>query len=284
MWAIVGSVIFTSCFFLESATNRLSQSQARKSHLPCIYHGVIFNRRALDLGDYAMPKPGRPHSGKWIAYYRVSTDRQGDSGLGLDAQRKLVNDYLNGGNWTLAADFTEVESGKRSDRPQLAAALAMCKRLRAKLIVANLSRLSRNVSFISALMDSGVEFVAADMPHANKMALQVLAVFAEYERDQISERTRRALAQAKERGVQLGGPKRLEASALGAAANKGNAERFAANTLPIIREIQASGVTTLRGVARALNARGVPSARGVPWSPVAVSNILKRSARPGGAE
>ena len=97
-----------------------------------------------------------------------------------------------------------------------------------------------------------MEFVAADMPHANKMALQVLAVFAEYERDQISERTRRALAQAKERGTKLGGPKRLEASALGAAANKGNAERFAANTLPIIREIQASGVTSLRGVARAL--------------------------------
>jgi DNA invertase Pin-like site-specific DNA recombinase len=224
-----------------------------------------------------MPKPGRPHSGKWIAYYRVSTDRQGDSGLGLDAQRKLVNDYLNGGNWTLAAEFTEVESGKRSDRPQLAATLAMCKRLRAKLIVAKLDRLSRNVGFISALMDSGVEFVAADMPHANKMTLQVMAVFAEYERDQISERTRRALLQAKERGTKLGGPKRLEASALGAAANKANAERFAANVIPIIREIQASGVTTLRGVARALNARGVPSARGVPWSPVAVINILKRA-------
>jgi DNA invertase Pin-like site-specific DNA recombinase len=137
-----------------------------------------------------VPKPGRPHSGKWIAYCRVSTDRQGDSGLGLDAQRKLVSDFLNGGNWTLAAEFTEVESDKRSDRPQLAAALAMC--MRAKLIVANLSRLSRNVSFISALMDSGVEFVAADMPHANKMTLQVMAVFAEYGRDQISERTRRA--------------------------------------------------------------------------------------------
>jgi DNA invertase Pin-like site-specific DNA recombinase len=121
-------------------------------------------------------------------------------------------------------------------------------------------------------MDSGVEF-GADMPHANKMALQVLAVFAEYERDQISERTRRALPQAKERGVQLGGPKRLEASALGVAANKANADRFAANIIPIIREIQASGVTTLRGVARALNARGVQSARGVPWSPEAVSNI-----------
>jgi DNA invertase Pin-like site-specific DNA recombinase len=224
-----------------------------------------------------MPKAGRPHSGKWVAYYRVSTERQGDSGLGLDAQRKLVNDYLNGGNWALAAEFTEVESGKRSDRPQLAAALAMAKRLRAKLIVAKLDRLSRNVSFISALLDSGVEFVAADMPQANKMTLQVLAVFAEHERDLISARTKQALAAAKERGVQLGGPRRLEASALGVAANKANAERFAANVLPIIREIQASGVTTLRGVARALNARGVQSARGVPWSPMAVSNILKRS-------
>jgi DNA invertase Pin-like site-specific DNA recombinase len=224
-----------------------------------------------------MPKAGRPHSGKWVAYYRVSTERQGESGLGLDAQRKLVADYLNGGRWTLAAEFTEVESGKRSDRPQLAAALAMAKRLRAKLIVAKLDRLSRNVSFISALLDSGVEFVAADMPHANKMTLQVLAVFAEHERDLISARTKQALAAAKERGVQLGGPRRLEASALGVAANKANAERFAANVLPIIREIQASGVATLRGIARALNARGVRSARGAPWSVEAVSNIIKRS-------
>jgi DNA invertase Pin-like site-specific DNA recombinase len=224
-----------------------------------------------------MPKAARPHSGRWIAYYRVSTDRQGDSGLGLDAQRKLVNDYLNGGNWVLAAEFTEIESGKRSDRPQLAAALAMCRKLRAKLIVANLSRLSRNVSFISALMDSGVEFVAADMPHANKMALQVLAVFAEYERDQISERTRRPLAQAKARGVKLGGPKQREASALGVASNRANANRFAANVTPIIKEIQASGITTLRDVARALTARGVPSARGAAWSAEAVRNVLKRS-------
>jgi DNA invertase Pin-like site-specific DNA recombinase len=108
-----------------------------------------------------MPKPGKPHSGKWVAYYRVSTDRQGVSGLGLDAQRKAVSDYLNGGKWVLAAEYTEVESGKRSDnRPELASALAACKRLKAKLIVAKLDRLSRNVAFISALMSSGVEFGA----------------------------------------------------------------------------------------------------------------------------
>src|SRR5690348_1961015 len=141
-------------------------------------------------GGTPMPKAGRPHSGKWVAYYRVSTERQGDSGLGLDAQRKLVADYLNGGNWTLAAEFTEIESGKRSDRPQLAAALAMAKKLKAKLIVAKLDRLARNVGFISALINSGVDFVVADMPHANKVTLQMLAVFAEYELDQIRERTR----------------------------------------------------------------------------------------------
>jgi len=225
-----------------------------------------------------MPKPGKPHAGKWVAYYRVSTDRQGESGLGLDAQRKAVEDHLNGGKWTLAAEFTEIESGKRTDnRPELAAALAACKKLKAKLIVAKLDRLSRNVGFISALMDSGVEFVAADMPHANKMTLQVLAVFAEHERDLISARTKAALAAAKQRGVKLGGPNIAEAAKLGAARNKTNADQFAANTLPVIREIQASGVTTLRGVARALTARGVPSARGTPWSPVAVSNVLKRS-------
>jgi DNA invertase Pin-like site-specific DNA recombinase len=129
-----------------------------------------------------MPKPGKPHAGKWVAYYRVSTHRQGESGLGLEAQRRAVADYLNGGSWTLAAEYTEVESGKRSDnRPQLTAALAACKRLKAKLIVAKLDRLSRNVGFICALLNSGVEFVAADMPHANKMTLQVLALFAEHE-------------------------------------------------------------------------------------------------------
>jgi len=115
------------------------------------------------------------------------------------------------------------------------------------------------------------------MPHANKMTLQVLAVFAEHERDLISARTKQALAAAKERGVKLGGPKLREAAALGVVTNKANADRFAANVLPIIREIQESGVSTLRGVARALNARGVPTARGAPWSVENVSNIVKRA-------
>src|SRR5262249_56870956 len=114
------------------------------------------------------------HQGKFVAYFRVSTDRQGKSGLGLEAQRKSVRDHLNGGRWSLVAEFTEIESGKRNDRPQLAAAIAAAKRQRATLIIAKLDRLARNVHFISGLLESGVEFVAADNPHANKMMVQML--------------------------------------------------------------------------------------------------------------
>jgi DNA invertase Pin-like site-specific DNA recombinase len=144
------------------------------------------------------------HSGKWVCYLRVSTDRQGQSGLGLEAQRKAVLDFRNGGQWKLADEFVEVESGKRSDRPQLAAALA-CKRLKARLVVAKLDRLARNVAFISRLMERGVEFVAADMPFANKLTIHILAAVAEHEREAISARTKAALAAAKARGVKLGG-------------------------------------------------------------------------------
>jgi DNA invertase Pin-like site-specific DNA recombinase len=219
-----------------------------------------------------MPK----HSGKWVSYLRVSTDRQGKSGLGLEAQRAAVDNYLNGGQWTLAAEYVEVESGKRNDRPQLVAALAACKKLKAKLVVAKLDRLSRNLAFVAKLIDSGVTFVAADMPHANKMTLQVLAVFAEHEREVISARTKAALQAAKARGVKLGGPKLAEARRSGWASNKASADRFAANTKPIINQIEASGVTSLRAIARALNARGVATARGGQWTPVQVSNVLRR--------
>src|SRR6266566_9246307 len=122
------------------------------------------------------------HRGKFVAYFRVSTDRQGKSGLGLEAQREAVMDYLNGGSWQLVDEFTEVESGKHSDRPQLAAALAACKKHRAKLVIAKLDRLSRNLAFIATLMDSGVEFVATDNPHATRLTLHILAAVAEHER------------------------------------------------------------------------------------------------------
>jgi DNA invertase Pin-like site-specific DNA recombinase len=221
-----------------------------------------------------MPK----HSGKWVSYLRVSTDRQGASGLGLEAQRKAVLDYLDGGLWQLAAEFVEIESGKRSNnRPQLAAALAACKKQKAKLVIAKLDRLARNVHFISGLMDAGVEFIACDMPHANKLTIHILAAVAEHEREAISARTKAALAAAKARGKKLGGPKLNDARILGRAANKANADRFAANTLPVVKQIQSSGITTLRSIAAALAARGVPTARGGAWTPVQVSNLMRRA-------
>src|SRR3954466_14112607 len=142
----------------------------------------------------------------FVAYYRVSTDRQGQSGLGLDAQRAAVAGFF--GARELIAEFTEVESGKRADRPQLAAALDLCRRRRAMLVIAKLDRLARNVAFIASLMEAGVEFTAVDMPSANKLTLHILAAVAEHEREMISARTRAALAAAKARGVRLGRPDR----------------------------------------------------------------------------
>src|SRR5438132_1230133 len=143
--------------------------------------------------------------GTFVAYYRVSTQKQGCSGLGLEAQRACVADYLNGGNRALLAEFTEVETGKGSDaldrRPQLRAALEACRKPKAKLVIAKLDRLARNVHFVSGLIESGVEFVAADMPQASKTMIQIYAVMSEWERDAISRRTREALAAAKARGV-----------------------------------------------------------------------------------
>jgi DNA invertase Pin-like site-specific DNA recombinase len=141
---------------------------------------------------------------RFVAYYRVSTDRQGRSGLGLEAQQKAVRDYLDGGAWEIVADFVEVESGKRSDRPELARALDACRKHKGRLVI--MDRLSRNLAFIATLMDSGVEFLAVDNPHANKLTIHILAAVAEHEREAISERTKAALAAAEARGTKLGTP------------------------------------------------------------------------------
>ena len=216
-----------------------------------------------------------PHFGKFIAYFRVSTDRQGKSGLGLDeAQREAVMNYLNGGRWTLVEEFTEVESGKHANRPELEKALAACKKQKAKLVIAKLDRLSRNLAFIATLMELGVEFVAADMPHANKLTVHILAAVAQHEREMISERTKAALAAAKKRGQQLGNPNLAEAAKLGTAAVKANARRFAANVRPIIEEIQRAGVTSLNAIAGKLNERNVRTARGGKWTHMQVGAIL----------
>ena len=218
------------------------------------------------------------HRGKFVAYFRVSTDKQGKSGLGLDAQRHAVLQFLDGGSWSLIGEFTEIESGKRNERPELEKALAVCKRHKAKLVIAKLDRLSRNLAFIATLMDSGVEFVAVDNPHANKLTIHILAAVAQHEREMIAQRTKDALQAAKARGVVLGNPKLDAVRDRAVASVRADADRFAKNVAPIIREIQSSGVASHRAIARSLNARGVATARGGEWTAVQVGSILRRVA------
>jgi DNA invertase Pin-like site-specific DNA recombinase len=222
--------------------------------------------------------------GKFVAYYRVSTAKQGKSGLGLEAQKTAVSGYLNGGKWTLASEFVEVESGKRSDRPELAKALSMCRLHRATLLVAKLDRLARNVAFISALMEAGVRFVAVDLPQANELTVHIMASMAEYEAKAISARTKAALYAAKARGTILGGLRwdinRVGAKGRSAAlqTRQESAAKYLADVLPVIQEKQRQGVSTLRAIAGSLNADGTPAPRGGEWSAVQVKRILDRAA------
>src|SRR5262245_25095981 len=221
--------------------------------------------------------------GKFISYLRVSTTRQGRSGLGLEAQRQAVKDYLDGGRWRLLGEHVEIESGKNGDRPQLAAALHQAKVTGATLIVAKLDRLSRDLAFLANLQKSGVRFLAADMPEANELTIHVMAALAQHERRMISDRTRQALAAAKRRGVVLGNPN-------GAAplrrADKGNRDAVAAikaqaaqraqDVRVIIDDIRRTGIKTLQGIADELNAREIETARGGQWHPTSVRNVLLR--------
>lgn len=201
---------------------------------------------------------------QYVAYYRVSTDRQGRSGLGLDAQRALVASYTQGRGDILAA-FTEIESGRTADRPQLLAALARCRQMKARLVIAKLDRLSRNVAFIANLMDSGVDFVACDMPEANRLTLHILAAVAEHEREMTSKRTREALAAAKARGQQLGNPSPAAAAAQGRAVASAKLATYQATIRPVIAELHRQGLS-LSAIARELNRRGVPTARNRQWA------------------
>jgi DNA invertase Pin-like site-specific DNA recombinase len=214
---------------------------------------------------------------RFVAYYRVSTDRQGRSGLGLEAQQKAVRDYLDGGAWEIVAEFVEVESGERSDRPELARALDACRKHKARLVIAKLDRLSRNLVFVATLMESSVEFVAVDNPHANKLTIHILAAVAEHEREAISERTKAALAAAKARGTRLGTPDPVGAVKRMAKALKAKTTQFTANVLPIIREIQSAGHVSCNAIAAQLNARKVATARGGRWTHVQVRQILNRA-------
>lgn len=229
-------------------------------------------------------------TGKFVSYIRVSTQKQEQSGLGLAGQREAITNFLNGGRWTLAGEFVETESGKLSDRPELAKALALCRLHRATLLVAKLDRLARNVAFVSALMEAGVKFVAVDLPEANELTVHILAAMAQHEAKMISERTRTALRAAKKRGTTKDGRKLVlggrkvsaqrwahiasKGRRLGTQARSEAASKRAADVLPIIEDIRQGGAVSLRQIAAALNERGIPTARGGEWSAVQVQRVL----------
>lgn len=211
----------------------------------------------------------------FVAYFRVSTDRQGRSGLGLDAQREAVTRYV-AERGSIVEEFTEIESGKKNSRPQLAFALAACRKRRAVLVIACLDRLARKVHFISGLMESGVDFVAVDMPHADKFMLHIRAAVAENEGELISKRTRAALAAAKTRGIRLGNPNPSPALALAHRASRTEAARFADTIKPLVEKLQRENLS-LRGIAAELNRRSIPTARGGQWQAQQVVNVLSRA-------
>jgi DNA invertase Pin-like site-specific DNA recombinase len=219
---------------------------------------------------------------RFVAYLRVSTDKQGKAGLGIEAQRELVKRHL--GEGRPIQEFVEVESGKRNDRPQLAAALAACRAHGATLIIAKLDRLARNLHFISGLMESGVDFIAADNPHANRLTIHILSAVAEEEARMISRRTKDALAAAKARGVRLGNPNGARAfrgkqigNEAAIAAVMAKASRRAGDIVAQIERIRSEeGVTSYGAIARALNESGVRTPRGGRWYPMSVKLVMLR--------
>jgi DNA invertase Pin-like site-specific DNA recombinase len=220
------------------------------------------------------------HRGTFVSYLRVSTKRQGESGLGLEAQRAAVDAWLNGGNWQLVAEHVEIESGKRDDnRPALAAAIAACRAFNAKLVIAKLDRLSRDAHFLLGLEKAGIEFVATDMPHANRLTVGIMALVAEQEREAISQRTKAALAAAKARGVRLGNPKgtKVKNYAVGCARGvetiTANAQTFAERLRPVLVEL--AGLSA-NAAAQELERRGYATARGGKWTAGAVINARTR--------
>lgn len=209
----------------------------------------------------------------FVTYHRVSTARQGQSGLGLEAQRVAVTQFVAQRDGVVLMEFVEVESGKRSDRPELAKALAEARRRKATLCIAKLDRLARNVAFIAGLMDAGVPFVATDMPNADRFMLHIFAAMAEEEARRISQRTKAALAAAKARGTVLG-----THSAVLAADNIAEARAFARTVAPAVRSVQAAGFTSLRSMADEMNRRAVPTANGGRWHALTVRRVLERLA------
>ena len=233
-------------------------------------------QKSLDLGP---PAPRR-----FVAYLRVSTDRQGRSGLGLEAQREAVARFVAGSGGQVIAEHVEVESGKNNARPKLAEAMAACRAMRATLLVAKLDRLSRNLAFLANLMEAKADFVCCDNPHATPFTLHILAAVAEHERGMISARTKAALAAAKARGVKLGNPElRAGSPEVVAAARAAHTEQALARALAVLPFIDAArraGATSLREIATAMTARGIrtPSGRG-RWHPATVLAVERMASR-----
>ncbi|MES2391036.1 MAG: recombinase family protein [Acidobacteriota bacterium] len=224
---------------------------------------------------------------KFVSYLRVSTVKQGVSGLGLEAQRAAVQAHLKGSEWKIVSEFVEQESGKDNSRPQLAKAMRLCRLHGATLLVAKLDRLSRNVAFLTGLMESKVKFCAADMPEADETHLHMMAVFAQHEARMISNRTKVALKAKKARGAVLGG-RRVTAKRWAGIAAEGRKASIVSRTAAsnvwakdvrgIIEDIRGEGAASLRDVAAALNERSIPTARGGEWSAVQVKRIMDRVA------
>jgi DNA invertase Pin-like site-specific DNA recombinase len=221
---------------------------------------------------------------KIVTYLRVSTARQGSSGLGLEAQRNAIQAYASARSASIVKEFVEVESGKASNnRPELLAALHLAKVTGSLLVIAKMDRLSRNAAFLLTLRESGVKFIAADMPDANELTVGIMALVAQQEREAISTRTKEALKAAKARGTKLGNPNGAAALQRAAKGNdaavstiKAKADAYAADLKPVIQDIAKQGIVSLGGIAKALNERHISTARGGLWHKATVANLLAR--------
>jgi DNA invertase Pin-like site-specific DNA recombinase len=215
---------------------------------------------------------------KFVSYYRVSTDKQGLQGNGIEAQKQAVARYLTSMDCELVGSFEEVESGANNKRPQLASAIQLAKSKKAVLVIAKLDRLSRNAAFLLQLQDSGIDFVACDMPNADKLSVGIIALLAQRERQLISERTMAGLAVAKQRGVVLGNPNPKKSLRKAVEANIKRKQEFAAAAIKSIREIRSTGVETLSRIADCMNKRGEKTPRGGTWTATAVKRVLECAA------
>jgi DNA invertase Pin-like site-specific DNA recombinase len=207
----------------------------------------------------------------FICYLRVSTQRQGQSGLGIEAQRSAVEAYIRQTGGTLLKEFVEVESGSCRKRPVLVQSISLCRKQKATLVIAKLDRLARNVAFVSSLMESGIEFVAVDAPYANRLMIHIFAAFAEHERALISERTKAALAAAKAKGTQLG----LNGRQL-ALVNRASAMEFAETMRSPVQNALAGGIITLAQIASKLNSNGLRTRKGFEWRAGGIHRLLQR--------